>query len=814
MNSPIYNIRKLPNEFMMNQTEYYNYNNFSTKFCSPNKFAHNTFILNPIYPILKENYIQDSVSQPFSNYMNSSYKLENRYLKRGNTALSLKPQSSLHNRPFNNNIDYYKYSNGTIKKIKKVKSMINNHFCKESNISYNHTINKNLPEYNYYTNIYYSYKSSPNSSPTSFIIKRNIHEDNYFNQKNNNNENLSENKIRTEYCSDKKFIINSKEKKIKYMKNIKNPRKKNYNTNTEDINVNNYVNNHKQNFETKTLKRKVGKEQNNGYEKNAKLINYIHSCESKENLKNIDLRCQNNFYHEVGNKPYNNQNDENDKNNNINIYKSYKLINQKKNINVNLSKKNINFNSYEIPYKLSNQYYSYQKGIEILKKIIKKRTFKSFKTLNYLLLRPKSYNNFFLSKEGNKISYYNYSKMFSPTIEIENARNEYDIINKSLSSKKAKNDKNNEKYFSHRIKCKLIFNDNKLRNVNSKILQNNNKLFKKLQMKKGQKNEIIQNKNTLKYLLIENKKLKNDLKSLYTKYFFNKKMYSNNIILNKALYTFNKNANLKDNENKRKNYLLYNIIKIKEKHIYKILQKYFFKFYTNSNLLFYKNIQKYCILKEKLIKIFYKYEKNIFMIKKKYFDKYYFNSFINKSSNLQLRKNKNERRCKNNDPIFTSRRRKLKKIIKRIIDSNSIILKSNFKQWALRAKLLKMNDIIIKKNNKKYNLNSMEELKNKKNICESSNNQNLMKNSNLIKGIYKLNDIFKSKNENSVKKEDSNYNFIYDENIKNKYSNWTIEEKEEEQAEENGESISFKYSSDQIEDNINYARNSNKETSF
>ena len=146
------------------------------------------------------------------------------------------------------------------------------------------------------------------------------------------------------------------------MKNIKNPKKKNYNTNTEDINVNNYVNNHKQNFETKTLKRKVKKEQNNGYEKNAKLINYIHSCESKENLKNIDLTFQNNFYHEVGNKPYNNQNDENDKNNNINIYKSYKLINQKKNMNINLSKKNINFNSYEIPYKLSNQYHSYQKG--------------------------------------------------------------------------------------------------------------------------------------------------------------------------------------------------------------------------------------------------------------------------------------------------------------------------------------------------------------------------------------------------------------------------------------------------------------------
>lgn len=809
MNSPNYKIRKLPNELMMNQTEYYNYNNFSTKFCSPNKFDHNTFILNPIYPIFKEdNFTQDSVSQPFSNYMNTSHKLENRCLKRGNTALNLKPQSSIHTRPLNRNIDYYKYSNGTIKKIKKVKSLINNQFFRENNISYNHINNMNLPGYNYYTNVYYSYKSSPNNSPTSFIIKRNIQEDNYFNKTDNNNENLSENKIRTKYCSDKKFIIKSKEKKIKYVKKMNNARNKNYNTNTEDININNNIYNHKQNFETKTTKKSVRKEKNNGYEKNTKLINYIHFCESKENLKNIDLPFQNNFYHEIGNKPYNNQNEENDKNNDIKIIKSNKLINQKKNMGLNISKKNINFNSYEIPYKLSREYFSYQKGTEILKKIIKKRIFNTFKSFKYLLLRPKSYNNFFLPKSGNTISYDNYSKMFSPTLEIENTRNEFDIQNRSLSSKKAKNEKNNEKYNSHRIKCKLIFNDNKLRNVNSKIMQNNNKLFKKLHMKKVQKPEIVQNKNPLKYLLIENKKLKNNLKSLYAKYFFNKRMNSDNLLLNKALYTFNKNANLKDNENKRKIYLLYNIIKIKELHKYKIMQKYFFKFYTKSKLLLYKNFQKNCIFKEKMIKIFYIYEKNIFMTKKKYFDKFYYNSLIRKSAKLELRKNSIERRCNNNNSIFNARKRKLKQIVKRIIDNNRIILKSYFKQWALRAKLLKMNNTIIKENNKNYNLNSKEELKNKKNNCESCNNQKLMKNNNLIKGINKLNDIFKSKTENTVKKEDSNYNFIYYEN-KSKYSNWTIEEKEEEQTEENGESISFKCKSDQIEDNINIAKHSN-----
>ena len=105
---------------------------------------------------------------------------------------------------------------------------------------------------------------------------------------------------------------------------MNNTKRKNYNINTEDIRFNNNINNHKQNFETKTLKRKIRKEKNNGYEKNTKLIHYIHCCESKENLKNMDLPFQNNFYHEIGNKPYNNQNDENDKNNDINIIKSNK----------------------------------------------------------------------------------------------------------------------------------------------------------------------------------------------------------------------------------------------------------------------------------------------------------------------------------------------------------------------------------------------------------------------------------------------------------------------------------------------------------
>lgn len=252
MNSPIYSIRKLPNEYIENQTEFYNCNNFPTNFCSPNKFEHNTYILNPSCPILKEdNYTQESASQPFSSYMNSSNKLENRCLKKGNTALNLKPQSSLHSGPLNNNIDYYKYSNGTIKRIKKVKSFINNQFYKESNISYNNTNNKNLPGYKYYTSVYYSYKPSPNSSPTSSIIKRNAYEDGYFNQKSNNNEHLSENKIRTEYCSDKKIILNSKHKKINYVKKNGNVKRKNYNVNTEEINN---MNHYKPNFETKTLK--------------------------------------------------------------------------------------------------------------------------------------------------------------------------------------------------------------------------------------------------------------------------------------------------------------------------------------------------------------------------------------------------------------------------------------------------------------------------------------------------------------------------------------------------------------------------------
>ena len=53
-------------------------------------------------------------------------------------------------------------------------------------------------------------------------------------------------------------------------------------------------------------------------------------------------------------------------------------------------------------------------------------------------------------------------------------------------------------------------------------------------------------------------------------------------------------------------------------------------------------------------------------------------------------------------------------------------------------------------------------------------------------------------------------NKIYGEHLKYKFhDDWIIEEKEEEQTEENGESTSIKNASEQIDDNLNIVSDSN-----
>jgi hypothetical protein len=325
-----------------------------------------------------------------------------------------------------------------------------------------------------------------------------------------------------------------------------------------------------------------------------------------------------------------------------------------------------------------------------------------------------------------------------------------------------------------------------------------------------------------------------------------KKIYANTQILNKALYTLNKNSIL-ISEKKRKIALLYNLVKFKEYCIKQILKKYFYKFYMNTRIMFYKKNfpkkeeQNYSI-KEKLIKIIYRKEKDILLTIKKYFDKFYYNAMIQrpnkinfsitKNNNLFINNNYNLNIDKSFGYIIEKRKRKLKLIIKRIINKNEIILRSIIKQWILRTKLINMKMMFVKEENIKNKLNTLDAiLKNKiDNSASIKTKNNNLKQNNLIKGIEKLNYIFKSKSnndnnnsniiENTIKKEEpANNNLvgkeklinkIYGEHLKYKnHDDWIIEEKEEEQTEENGESTSIKNASEQIDDNLNIVSDSN-----
>jgi hypothetical protein len=325
-----------------------------------------------------------------------------------------------------------------------------------------------------------------------------------------------------------------------------------------------------------------------------------------------------------------------------------------------------------------------------------------------------------------------------------------------------------------------------------------------------------------------------------------KKIYANTQLLNKALYTLNKNSIL-ISEKKRKITLLHNLVKFKENCIKQILKKYFYKFYMNTRILFYKTNfpkkeeQNYSI-KEKLIKIIYRKEKDILLIIKKYLDIFYYNTMIQrpnkinfsitKNNNLFINNNYNLNIDKSFGYIIEKRKRKLKLIIKRIINKNEIILRSIIKQWILRTKLINMKMMFVKEENIKNKLNTLDAiLKNKiDNSASIKTKNNNLKQNNLIKGIEKLNYIFKSKSNNDnnnsniigtiIKKEkpannnlfgkEKLINKIYGEHLKYKnHDDWIIEEKEEEQTEENGESTSIKNASEQIDDNLNIASDSN-----
>ena len=853
MNEPICNESNPPSEFCSNPKDILFKENlpinhvetkimkekYSSSFFTQLDIEQSKYLINSNYQTLQEdNYKKKLHTQPYASYMkNNSNRIEKNFNDRQGTSLSLKPQSSFNGRVLNNNISYYNNLKSNSKEIIKVKSQ----FITETNISSSEpNINKitNLPNYNFYQRIY-SKKQSPNKNPMTFLVKP-VNED--------SNLNLNIRKDCPKIDSSKKVVIPEKkvdDKRMKsrenklYAKKVENlTRKKNNNLKIE-------TNENKRYIENRLIEEKY-KNINNSenfrrYDEHCVYTNYINNSEI---IRDIDFFFKNNFFHEIGNKNSKNKNSlvsnkENIKNNKF-TNKTQKKEKQRKKAEI-LPKKSINIRSTNIQFKLPNSYLIYQKGFQILFKIIINRINKFWKSLKFILWRQKSYSYYHFSKPG-KIITYNPQKISPSTYAespicntLDNGRNkskEHIPSNKKVLQCNTSRSKRKYKINYPQMKMRQILKENdKKHNINTMVNNNNQKiLLKKMKNMKGQNKEMLQNESRKKILFLENKKLRLILKHLYTKYFVKQKIYANIHLLNKALYSFNKKAIL-ISEKKRKFTLLYHLVKYKENCIKEILRKYFYKFYMNTKIIFYKkNIPKKIIkeysFKEKLRKIIYRKEKNILLILKKYFDKFYYNTLFQRpnKSNLNIIKNDNlflnNNKNKLNSNIFfgdiiKKRKRKLKAIIERITKQNIIILRSIIKQWVLRTKLINMKIMLVKEENLKNKINIIDGvLKNKIGNSALNKNKNyILKQGNLIKGIEKLNDIFKSKsnndNDNTIKrrepigKEKLIYK-IYGEQLKYKYNgDWIIEEKEEEQTEENGESTSIKNPSEQIEDNLN-----------
>ena len=879
MNVPIYNVRKPPSEFCTNRKDclFIDYlpTNYeeekllkekcSSSFFNQKDIDRSKYLINSNYQTLKEdNYKNDFHTQPYASYMkNTSKNMENKYINRQDTNTSLKPQSSFTGRALNNNFSYYNNLKNNSKELKKVKSQ----FITEAIVSSNEPnmgntkdySNSNLLNYNFYQRIY-SKKHSPNKSPTTFLVKPALYEDSNLNLNN-----LRDHpKIET---SKKVFVSENKnndkrmksgEKKFYAKKKDNITRKRNNNLKIEITENKRYI----ENRLTDEKYKNINKSDNfQTYDEHFISMNYFNNSD----IRDIDFFFHNNFFHEIGNK------NSKKKNSLIESKENYEIIQNKKGINISfksqkkerekkktdiLSKKSINLCSNNIRYNIPSLYLMYQKGFKILFKIINNRLNKFWNSLKYMLWRQKSYSYYNYSKAGKTITY-NPQKITSSintespicnTLDNKQNKSKENISSnkKVLECNTSRNKRKNQTNYQQ-MKFRQIFKGNdQLRNINTMENNDNQILLKKMKNMKGQNAKIMQSESRKNILFLENKKLKLKLKRLYTKYFVKKKIYANTQILNKALYTLNKNSIL-ISEKKRKIALLYNLVKFKEYCIKQILKKYFYKFYMNTRIMFYKKNfpkkeeQNYSI-KEKLIKIIYRKEKDILLTIKKYFDKFYYNAMIQmpnkinfsitKNNNLFINNNYNLNIDKSFGYIIEKRKRKLKLIIKRIINKNEIILRSIIKQWILRTKLINMKMMFVKEENIKNKLNTLDAiLKNKiDNSASIKTKSNNLKQNNLIKGIEKLNYIFKSKSnndnnnsniiENTIKKEEpANNNLvgkeklinkIYGEHLKYKnHDDWIIEEKEEEQTEENGESTSIKNASEQIDDNLNIVSDSN-----
>ena len=329
----------------------------------------------------------------------------------------------------------------------------------------------------------------------------------------------------------------------------------------------------------------------------------------------------------------------------------------------------------------------------ILNKIFKKRKQEIWETFKYKILDKKDYqnNNFKIQS----LSYNNFQSQ------------NYYLGEQLLNNKKNKR--------------QILLKDN--------ILSEHNIYIPKFDEIYNYTNEINEKENIYKNDIIkklqkENMKLKINMRKIYIKYLLEKQNQNYNDSLRRALYKFNKNRIIINNIENRKHYLLKKLIQSKDKTITFLLRRTFIKFNFKCKLLTkqrktycFKNFQDDFLKMQKLSYLIYQKEKYNILLLQKYFNNFRINTIL-KQLNI----------------IDDKRKRKLKLIISKITNYNNNIIKSILKQWLLRSKIIKFR--ISDKGRKKYK------------------EKNIIKNENLIKGLNKLNNIFKAYTKNNDKNDE------------------------------------------------------------
>ena len=809
MNTP--NIRNCQTEYYRNKKEDYSFKNNSylsihrqnkikkkplpTLNFNENINAQNSYLIVPVYQTLKaEKYIKNFNYKPSINFINSkkNSQFEEKYFSKDNGTMSVKSQSLINQKLLN------EFKNNDFR----IKSVENNNKFYTDNINERFN-NSSLSNSNIYKNIYSS-MYSPRRSPKAYLINQVMDKNSFIILNSHNNSNC------------KKLYDNNhinKVKSIKYYKNSienfnikKNNSRKSINTFNNIMNSIDFLD-----------KKKFSNAKSYKCIKNGKNLKLIKNSSEINKLKNNYFKKK-----DIISYQYNDKLIKTKENPNIikNIKHSFKsnIIENLENSNIILFKRNnINLNSN----KSSNGSHNnslFQKALRILIKIIKNRIYNYFLLIKYLLFKEKSSTNYnkFISKMK---AYKNLSKLIKQNTKnntLDNAINNNILLNnKEHDTKLISYNKKKKKGLE--TKYKELLNENlKLQNKNNILKNEKEEAIKQLSIIKEENKKLNKklNKNPkINNLINENIKLSNKLKYIYIKYLINSKISHHNEKLKDNLHFFQRKVHFYCMKDEKRKNILKSIIDKKDYEEKNILRKYFYKFYFKSKM---RNniIQKKNIIN--LMHILYKKEKKFFL-KKKYFDKFYYNS-------ININANKTQGKLIiNADFNFEKRQNKLKTIINNTMKkiNNITIIRSILKQWALRTKIINMNIMIVKEENNKNIIKPIKNLIKSKDIKNILNNN--FKKDNLIKGIKKLNNIFmsyesldKSDEGNKIQKNINNElndlnqkinndinkiifnrkeninNKLYQAKLKYKSNDWIIEEKEEEQSEDNGESISFK----------------------